>query len=89
MRHRSGRSSAASERRLKGEPDEKPIGPSARSQAECCPERITLGRREPLETSKHRGTQLVETGERKLHLRLHSDGLQNPAAFRALRGVSK
>jgi hypothetical protein len=32
---------------------------------------------------------LVETGERKLHLRLHSNGLENPAAFRALCGVSK
>ena len=71
------------------EPDEKPIGPSARGQAKGCPERITLWRRQPIETSQQWRTQLVESGERKLHLRLDSDDLQNPAALRALCGVSK
>jgi hypothetical protein len=71
------------------EPDQKAIGPSARGQAERGTERITLRRRQPVETIQQRRTQLVETGERKLHLRLHSDGMQNPAAFRTLSGISK
>jgi len=56
------------------EPDEKPIGPRARRQAEGRPERILLGSRQALEPVQQRHAQLVETGEGKLHLRLHANG---------------
>ena len=63
------------------EADEKTIRPGARAQAKRGRERLTLGRRQPLEPVEQRRTQLVKTRKRKLHLGLHPDRVKNPTAF--------
>jgi hypothetical protein len=66
------------------QPNKKAIGPGARAQAERCPERIALGSGQPLETTQQGRTQLVEAGERELHLRFHPDRASDATALGAV-----
>src|SRR3954451_13577606 len=77
------------EQAQQGEADEETIGPGARAQAERGRERLTLGRRQPLEPLEQWRAQLVKTRKGKLHLGLHPNRLKNSADFCALRGVSQ
>ena len=53
-----------------GQPDEEAVGGGGGAETEGGGEGVTLGRGEPVEVVEHRRAQLVEPGERQLHLRL-------------------
>jgi hypothetical protein len=55
------------------EPDEEPVRRRARAQAEHDLERLALRSGQLLEPVEHRRAQLVQPGERQLHLPLHAD----------------
>ena len=55
-----------------GEADQEPIRRRPRGQAEDRPQRVTLWAGQPLETIEQRYAQLVQAGERQLHLGLDS-----------------
>ena len=69
------------------QPDEKPIGRRPRTESEGCPQCVTLRHREALEAIQHRSQQLMQAGERKLHLRLDTRGAHDTAARRLLGDV--
>ncbi len=60
------------------QPDQKPIRRVPRPQPERDAQRVLLGDREPVQPIQHRRAQLLQGGERKLHLRLHTDRTRNP-----------
>ena len=70
-----------------GEPDEESIGLRARAQAERGRQRVALWRRQPLPTVQQSHAQLMQAGERELHLPLRPNRAQDPAALGAVRGV--
>ena len=67
------------------EPDEESIGRFTRAQAEGRGERVALGVRQLRETIQHRQAELMQAGERKLHLGLDPRGPRD-ATFRPARG---
>ena len=69
-----------------GQPDEKSIGLRARAQAERGRERVTLWRRQPPEPSSI-PAQLMQAGERELHLPFHPSRAKDPTALGTLGGV--
>ena len=56
------------------QPDEEAIGWRARHQPERRAQRVPLRPRQPLETIEHRRAQLVQAGERELHLGVDPGG---------------
>ena len=70
-----------------GEPDEKSIGLRARAQAKRGRQRVALWRRQPFATVQQSHAQLMQAGERKLHLPLRPDCAKDPTALGALGGV--
>ena len=65
-----------------GQTDQEPVRCRARAEAECGPQRVTLRRRQTLQAVQHRRAQLVQDGERQLHLRLDAPRVRYPAARR-------
>jgi len=65
-----------------GQADQEPVRRRPRTQAECGPERITLRNRQTLQAIQHRRAQLMQPGERELHLRLDTHCTLNTAARR-------
>src|SRR5918992_707832 len=72
-----GRLREQTERR---KPHQKAIRSCARSQPECDAHRVLLWARNAFEPIEHRRTQLLEGGERELHLRLDARGPLNVKA---------
>ena len=66
-----------------GQPDQEAVRRRPGTEAERGPQRSALRSRETLEATQHRRAQLVQPGERELHLRLDPGGARHPAA----RGV--
>ncbi len=64
-------------------PDQEPVRRRPQLQAERGPQRPGLRRRQSLEPIQHRRAQLMQPGERQLHLRLHPRRARHPAT----RGV--
>ena len=80
IRQISGRSSATSDSRLSTrQPDQEPVHRWPGGDTERGPQRIALRHRNPLEMIQHRRAQLMQPGERQLHLRLHAHGARHPA----------
>ena len=84
--HSSGRSSATSDSRLStASPTRKRSGGGPAAQPERDRQRVALRRREPLQPVEHRRAQLVQRGERQLHLGLDARRPHDPAARGAPR----
>ena len=84
----SGRSSAASDSRLRtARPTRKRSGARPAAHAERRRQRIALRDRESLEMIKRRRAHLMQPGERKLHLRLDAHGARDPEVRRLLDDV--
>ena len=66
-----------------GQRDQEAVRRRPGTEAERGPQRSALGSRETLEAAQHRRAQLVQPGERELHLRLDPGGAGHSAA----RGV--
>jgi hypothetical protein len=62
-----------------GQSDDKPVRRRTHAEAERGPQRITLRNRQMLGAVQHRRQQLVQPGERQLHLRLHTHRARHPA----------
>ncbi len=62
--------------------DQKPVRHRPRTHPERGPQRITLRHRQPPQPIQHRRAQLMQPGERQLHLRLDTRGGRHPAARR-------
>jgi len=56
-------------------------------QSERHPQSVLLRLRQRIELAQHRRAQLVQPGERQLHLGLHAGGARDAAAGGALRDV--
>jgi hypothetical protein len=65
-----------------GQADQKPVRHRPRTHPEGSPQRITLRPRQTLCPIQHRRQQLMQPGERQLHLRLDTRGGHHPAARR-------
>ncbi len=65
-----------------GQADQEAVRGRAGADAERGPQRILLRHRKPLNPVKHRRAQLLQPGERQLHLRLDARDPLNPAAGR-------
>ena len=70
-----------------GQADQETIRCLAGPQAEGGGQRFTLRRGQPLEPVQQRRTQLLQPGERELHLGLDADRVEYPAARRPLGHV--
>ena len=66
-----------------GDADEETVGRGTGAEPEGHTQRLALRGREPLAQVEHRSAQLVQTGERQLHLRLDARGVRHPASGRA------
>jgi len=66
-----------------GQADQEPVRGGPGAQAERCLQRRTLRTRQPVQVIQKRLAQLLQPGERQLHLGLHARGTDHPAA----RGV--
>jgi hypothetical protein len=65
-----------------GQADQEPVRHRPRTQAERSPQRITLRHRHTPQPIQHRRAQLMQPGERQLHLRLDPRGGRHPATRR-------
>jgi hypothetical protein len=72
-----------------GQADQKPLRHRPRTHPERSPQRITLRPRQTLQPIQHRRQQLMQPGERQLHLRLDTRGDRHPAARRLPGQVSQ
>ena len=70
-----------------GESDEKSIGLRARAQAKRGRHRVALRRRQPFATVQQSHAQLMQAGERKLHLPFRPDRAKDTTALGTLGGV--
>lgn len=70
-----------------GQSDEEPVRRFAGNEAKCRPQRVTLRRRKQLTTIQQRPAQLVQCGERQLHLGLHARGTHDAEVGRPLGQV--
>jgi hypothetical protein len=68
-----------------GESDQEPVRDVTRCEAQGDLQRVLLGPRERVQVVEHRRTQLMDPGERELHLRLHARYLRH-AESRGLTG---
>jgi hypothetical protein len=64
------------------QPDEKGVRRWPGTEAERSPQRIAQRTRETIEAIQHRRTQLMQPGERELHLRMDARSTHHPAALR-------
>ena len=69
------------------EADQEAIGLLARAQPERGLERVALRQRQPLEAVEQRAAQLMQAGERKLHLRLDAHRANDARTVGTLRCV--
>ena len=60
-----------------GESDQEPVRDVTRCEAQGDVQRVLLGLRERVELVEHRRTELMDPGERELHLRLHARDLRH------------
>ena len=65
--------------------DQEPIRRAAVAQPECRAQRVALRAGQVIQMVQHRRAQLVQPGERQLHLRLHARRPRDPGIRRALR----
>ncbi len=65
-----------------GQPDQEPVRRRARAHAERGPQRLQLRTRQHAQPVQQRRAQLMQPGERQLHLRLHARHPQHPAPGR-------
>jgi hypothetical protein len=72
-----------------GEPDQKPIRDVTRREAQGDVQRVPLGLRERVELLEHRRAELMDPGERELHLRLHARDLRHTESRGLTSGVPK
>jgi hypothetical protein len=70
-----------------GQADQEPVRCRPGADAERRPQRITLRSRQLIEVIEHRRAQLLQSGERQLHLRLDAGRARHPAAGRLAGGV--
>ena len=66
-----------------GQTDQKAIRRRPGTQAERGPQRITLRNRQTIDVIQHRRAQLLQPGERQLHLRLDTRSTRDTAARRS------
>ena len=62
----------------RGQADQEAVGRGAGREPERDPQRVALRRREPVEPIEQRHAELVQPGERQLHLGLHAGDLDDP-----------
>ena len=60
-----------------GESDQEPVRDVTRCEAQGDVQRVLLGLRERVELVEHWRTELMDPGERELHLRLHARDLRH------------
>ena len=60
------------------QPDQEPVWRTAAAQPERDPQRVPLRSRQPLQATQQRRAQLMNAGERQLHLRFHPHGPGHP-----------
>ena len=70
-----------------GESDQEPVRDVTRREAQGDVQRVLLGLRERLEMVEHRRTELMDSGERELHLRLHARDLRHTESRGIASGV--
>ncbi len=67
-----------------GQTDQEPVRHVTRCESQGDVQRVVLGRRERVEPVEHRRAELMDPGERELHLRLHARDLRHTES----RGLS-